>query len=183
MTRPRLDKPARSLRVLVAEDTDENRELVSELLKKRGHSVVAVSDGRQALDELEKNQYDIVLMDEQMPRMDGLEATRAIRQKEKSTGRHQLVVALTGNVTEEDKQQRVEAGMDGFVPKPFEMHALFDTIEFLAAGTQVIPASPMPRSAFSSQRTLCRTGDASPIAGADADRGCRGASSPHDRRK
>ena len=144
VTRPRLDKPARSLRILVAEDTDENRELVSELLKKRGHSVVAVSDGRQALDELEKNQYDIVLMDEQMPRMDGLEATRAIRQKEKSTGKHQLVVALTGNVTEEDKQQRVEAGMDGFVPKPFEMHALFDTIEFLAAGTQVIPASPMP---------------------------------------
>jgi hypothetical protein len=144
VTRPRLDKPARSLRVLVAEDTDENRELVTELLKKRGHSVVAVSDGRQALDELEKNQYDIVLMDEQMPRMDGLEATRAIRQKEKSTGKHQLVVALTGNVTEEDKQQRVEAGMDGFVPKPFEMHALFDTLEFLAAGTQVIPASSLP---------------------------------------
>jgi hypothetical protein len=144
VTRPRLDKPARSLRVLVAEDTDENRELVSELLKKRGHSVVAVSDGRQALDELEKNQYDIVLMDEQMPRMDGLEATRAIRQKEKSTGKHQLVVALTGNVTEEDKRQRVEAGMDGFVPKPFEMHALFDTIEFLAAGAQVIPATPNP---------------------------------------
>jgi hypothetical protein len=144
VTRPRLDKPARSLRILVAEDTDENRELVGELLKKRGHSVVAVSDGRQALDELGKNQYDVVLMDEQMPRMDGLEATRAIRQKEKSTGKHQLIVALTGNVTEEDKQQRVEAGMDGFVPKPFEMHALFDTIEFLAAGTQVIPASSMP---------------------------------------
>lgn len=144
VTRPRLDKPAKSLRILVAEDTDENRELVSELLKKRGHSVVGVADGRQALDELEKNHYDVVLMDEQMPRMDGLDATRAIRQKEKATGKHQVVVALTGNVTEEDKQQRVEAGMDGFVPKPFEMHALFDTIEFLAAGAQVIPASPMP---------------------------------------
>src|ERR1700735_4263804 len=144
LTRPRLDKPTRSLRVLVAEDTDENRELVSELLKKRGHSVVAVSDGRQALEELEKNPYDVVLMDEQMPRMDGLDATRAIRQKEKSTGKHQLVVALTGNVTEQDKEQRVQAGMDGFVPKPFEMHALFDTIEFLVAGAQVIPASPMP---------------------------------------
>jgi signal transduction histidine kinase/CheY-like chemotaxis protein len=146
VTRPRRDKPAKSLRILVAEDTDENRELVSELLKKRGHSVVAVSDGRQAVDELEKNTYDVVLMDEQMPRMDGLEATRAIRQKEKATGKHQVVVALTGNVTEEDKQQRAEAGMDGFVPKPFEMHALFDTIEFLAAGTQVIPATPMPAS-------------------------------------
>jgi len=128
----------------VAEDTVENRELVSELLKKRGHLVAGVSDGRQALDELEKNQYDVVLMDEQMPKMDGLEATRAIRQKEKSSGKHQLIVALTGNITEEDKQQRIAAGMDGFVPKPFEMHTLFDTIEFLAAGAQVIPASPMP---------------------------------------
>jgi signal transduction histidine kinase/CheY-like chemotaxis protein len=142
VTRPRLDKPAKSLRILVAEDTDENRELVSELLEKRGHSVVGVSDGRQALAELEKNHYDVVLMDEQMPRMDGLEATRSIRQKEKSTGKHQVIVALTGNVTEEDKQQRIDAGMDGFVPKPFEMHALFDTIEFLAAGSQVIAATP-----------------------------------------
>jgi CheY-like chemotaxis protein len=132
----------KSLHILVAEDTDENRELVSELLKKRGHSVVGVADGRQALDALEKNHYDVVLMDEQMPSMDGLEATRAIRQKEKSTGKHQVIVALTGNVTEEDKQTRVEAGMDGFVPKPFEMRALFDTIEFLAAGAQVIPAAP-----------------------------------------
>jgi CheY-like chemotaxis protein len=144
VTRPSRDKPGRSLSILVAEDTVENRELVSELLKKRGHSVASVSDGRQALDELEKNQYDVVLMDEQMPCMDGLEATRAIRQKEKSSGKHQLVVALTGNVTEEDKQERIAAGMDGFVPKPFEMHALFDTIEFLAAGAQVIPGSPMP---------------------------------------
>jgi signal transduction histidine kinase/DNA-binding NarL/FixJ family response regulator len=142
VTRPHRDKPVKSLRILVAEDTDENRELVSELLKKRGHSVVGVADGRQALDELEKNHYDVVLMDEQMPRMDGLEATRAIRQQEKATGKHQVVVALTGNVTEEDKQQRVQAGMDGFVPKPFEMNALFDTIEFLAAGAQVIPATP-----------------------------------------
>jgi hypothetical protein len=140
---PHREQPMKSLRILVAEDTDENRELVSELLKKRGHSVVGVADGRQALDALEKNRYDVVLMDEKMPGMDGLEATRAIRQREKSTGKHQVIVALTGNVTEEDKQQRVEAGMDGFVPKPFEMHSLFDTIEFLAAGAQVIPATPM----------------------------------------
>jgi CheY-like chemotaxis protein len=142
-TGPHREKPVKSLHILVAEDTDENRELVSELLKKRGHSVDGVADGRQALDALEKNHYDVVLMDEQMPGMDGLEATRAIRQKEKSTGKHQVIVALTGNVTEEDKQTRVEAGMDGFVPKPFEMRALFDTIEFLAAGAQVIPAAPV----------------------------------------
>ncbi len=141
-THPRLDKPAKSLHILVAEDTDENRELVSELLKKRGHSVVGVADGRQALAALEKDHYDVVLMDEQMPHMDGLEATRAIRQKEKSTGKHQVIVALTGNVTEGDQKQRIEAGMDGFVPKPFEMSALFDTIESLSAGANVIPATP-----------------------------------------
>jgi len=157
-TRPRLDKPAKSLHILVAEDTDENRELVSELLKKRGHSVVGVADGRQALAALEKDHYDVVLMDEQMPRMDGLEATRTIRQKEKSTGKHQVIVALTGNVTEEDQKQRIEAGMDGFVPKPFEMNALFDTIESLAAGPRVIPATPMsapPRTA--AERAPVRT--------------------------
>jgi signal transduction histidine kinase/CheY-like chemotaxis protein len=157
-TRPRLDKPAKSLHILVAEDTDENRELVGELLKKRGHSVVGVADGRQALAALEKDHYDVVLMDEQMPRMDGREATRAIRQKEKSTGKHQVIVALTGNVTEEDKEKRVEAGMDGFVPKPFEMSALFDTIESLAAGARVIPATPMsapPRAA--AERSPVRT--------------------------
>ena len=138
-SRPRLDKPAKNLRILVAEDTDENRELVSELLKKRGHTVVGVSDGRKALEALAKSSYDVVLMDEQMPGMDGLEAARAIREKEKSTGKHQVIVALTGNVTEEDKQNRLKAGMDGFVPKPFQMGALFDTIEFLGTfGNKVI---------------------------------------------
>jgi signal transduction histidine kinase/DNA-binding NarL/FixJ family response regulator/HPt (histidine-containing phosphotransfer) domain-containing protein len=143
--RPRLDKPAKSLRILVAEDTDENRELVSELLQRRGHAVVAVSDGRKALEALAKDSYDVVLMDEQMPVMDGLEATRAIRAKEKSTGKRQVIVALTGNVTEEDTQRRIEAGMDGFVPKPFEMNALFETIEFLGTfGNQVIGAGKPP---------------------------------------
>jgi signal transduction histidine kinase/DNA-binding NarL/FixJ family response regulator/HPt (histidine-containing phosphotransfer) domain-containing protein len=143
--RPGLEKPAKSLRILVAEDTDENRELVSELLKRRGHTVVGVSDGRKALEALAKDSYDVVLMDEQMPVMDGLEATRAIRAKEKSTGKRQVIVALTGNVTEEDTQRRIEAGMDGFVPKPFEMKALFETIEFLGTfGNQVIAAGPPP---------------------------------------
>jgi signal transduction histidine kinase/CheY-like chemotaxis protein len=151
--RPRLEKPSKRLRVLIAEDTAENRELVSELLKKRGHSVVGVSNGREALDALAKDSYDVVLMDEQMPGMDGLEATRAIRQKEKSTGKRQVIIALTGNVTDEDKQRRIEAGMDGFVPKPFEMNALFETIEFLGIfGNQVIPASTSAARPQASER-------------------------------
>ena len=156
--RPRLEKSAKNLRILVAEDTFENRELVSELLKRRGHTVVGVADGREALDALERESFDVVLMDEQMPGMDGLEATRTIREKEKSTGRHQVIVALTGNVAEEDKQRRVEAGMDGFVPKPFEMRLLFETIEFLANyGNQVIEAKPLAsRSSAGAERAAAQ---------------------------
>ena len=169
--RPRLDKPAKSLRILVAEDTDENRELVSELLKRRGHKVVGVSDGRKALEALAKDSYDVVLMDEQMPVMDGLEATRAIRAKEKSTGKRQVIVALTGNVTEEDTKSRIEAGMDGFVPKPFEVNALFETIEFLGTfGNQVIAAGPPPsKTPPSTERTEAKPQPkpAAPVAAPD----------------
>jgi len=154
------------LRILVAEDTNENRELVSELLRKRGHTVVGVADGRQAIDALAKDPFDVVLMDEQMPVMNGLEATRAIRQGEKSTGKHQVIVALTGNVTDEDKEQRIAAGMDGFVPKPFEMNALFDTVEFLAtAGNQVIGAKSTvaPRPTTATERAAAPPEPAAPI--------------------
>ncbi len=117
-----------------------------------------MANGREALDALERESFDVVLMDEQMPGMDGLEATRTIREKEKSTGRHQVIVALTGNVAEEDKQRRVEAGMDGFVPKPFEMRLLFETVEFLANyGNQVIEAKPLAsRSSAGAERAAAQ---------------------------
>jgi signal transduction histidine kinase/CheY-like chemotaxis protein/HPt (histidine-containing phosphotransfer) domain-containing protein len=132
----RLDKPPRRLQILVAEDTDVNRELVTELLHKRGHSVVAVVDGRAAIAALSKKRFDVVLMDEQMPGMDGLDATRNIRQMERSSGNHQIIIGLTGNVTKEDEKRRIEAGMDGYLTKPFDMHVLFQTIESHAGGSQ-----------------------------------------------
>jgi CheY-like chemotaxis protein len=169
--RPHLDKPAKRLRILVAEDTNENRELVSELLRKRGHTVVGVADGRQAVEALAKDQFDAVLMDEQMPVMDGLEATRAIRQGEKSSGKRQVIIALTGNVTDEDKERRVKAGMDGFVPKPFEMNALFDTIEFLATfGNQVIGAKAgAPRQTTGTERAVAPAEPSIQLAGPSED--------------
>jgi signal transduction histidine kinase/CheY-like chemotaxis protein/HPt (histidine-containing phosphotransfer) domain-containing protein len=131
----------RRLQILVAEDTDVNRELVTELLHKRGHSVVAVENGRAAIAALQKKKFDVVLMDEQMPGMDGLEATRNIRQMERASGNHQIIIGLTGNVAKEDEQRRIEAGMDGYLTKPFDMHVLFQTIESKSRGGQKIGPS------------------------------------------
>jgi signal transduction histidine kinase/CheY-like chemotaxis protein len=137
----KIGKAAKKLRILVAEDTEVNRELVTEILNKRGHSVVAVADGRQAVAALAKQRFDVVLMDEQMPGMDGLEATRAVRELERSSGKHQFILGVTGNVSAEDNVRRIEAGMDGFLTKPFEMQVLFRTIE---AGPA---AAPLPAAA------------------------------------
>jgi signal transduction histidine kinase/CheY-like chemotaxis protein/HPt (histidine-containing phosphotransfer) domain-containing protein len=141
----RAGKAPKRLRILVAEDVDVNRELVTELLEKRGHTVASVADGRAALAALAKQRFDVVLMDEQMPGMNGLEATRAIRQMEAASGKHQIIIGLTGNVAEEDRKRRLEAGMDGAVPKPFDMHVLFQMIEaHVSAGSQIVAASPAP---------------------------------------
>jgi signal transduction histidine kinase/CheY-like chemotaxis protein/HPt (histidine-containing phosphotransfer) domain-containing protein len=141
----RAGKAAKRLRILVAEDMDVNRELVTELLEKRGHSVVGAGDGRAALAALAKQPFDVVLMDEQMPGMDGLEATRAIRQMEASSGKHQIIIGLTGNVAEEDKKRRSEAGMDGAIAKPFDMHVLFQMVESHSPGaSQAVAAAPAP---------------------------------------
>jgi signal transduction histidine kinase/CheY-like chemotaxis protein/HPt (histidine-containing phosphotransfer) domain-containing protein len=132
--RIRIGKPPRTLRVLVAEDTEVNRDLVQELLQKRGHTVVCVEDGSAAVAAWEQQPFDVVLMDEQMPGMNGLEATRQIRQQEAASGKHQIIVGVTGNISEEDKQRRTEAGMDGTLTKPFDMFKLFQAVESRLGG-------------------------------------------------
>jgi signal transduction histidine kinase/CheY-like chemotaxis protein len=139
----KIGKSTKKLQILVAEDTDVNRELVTEILHKRGHSVVAVTDGKQALAALAKQRFDVVLMDEQMPGMDGLQATRAIRAMERASGQRQFILGVTGNVTSEDNERRMQAGMDGFLTKPFDMQVLFRTIE---SGPAAAP-SPVAASA------------------------------------
>jgi CheY-like chemotaxis protein len=93
------------LSVLLAEDNLVNQRLVVRLLEKRGHWVVVAGTGLEALQELEKKSFDLVLMDVQMPEMDGLEATSAIREKEKSSGLHQPVVALTAHAMKGDREK------------------------------------------------------------------------------
>jgi PAS domain S-box-containing protein len=122
--------PEDFFRVLVAEDNEVNQLLTTRLLEKRGHRAVVVANGREALEALEKENYDLVLMDVHMPEMDGLEATAAIRQREKETGLHQPVIALTASI---DRTRCLAAGMDGHLRKPIEPQELDKLLEFQLA--------------------------------------------------
>jgi two-component system, sensor histidine kinase and response regulator len=124
--------PARSLHILLAEDNAVNQKLAIRLLEKRGHRVSLAANGREALSALEKSQYDLVLMDVHMPEMDGLEATRRLRQKEKAehSQYRQAVVAMTALVMTGDRERCEEAGMDVYLSKPIrtqELDAVLDT--------------------------------------------------------
>jgi signal transduction histidine kinase/CheY-like chemotaxis protein/HPt (histidine-containing phosphotransfer) domain-containing protein len=140
-THPEKPKPAKRLRILVADDADINRELVVELLEKRGHIAIGAADGRAAVAELEKHDFDVLLIDEEMPRMTGLEATEAIRRREAGTSRHQIIIGFSGHVTEEDEARFRAAGMDALLPKPVHMQQLYEVVESAAASTK---KSPVP---------------------------------------
>ncbi|HEV2424716.1 MAG TPA: response regulator [Terriglobia bacterium] len=133
--RLRIVKARRPLRILVAEDNRVNQELVLELLRQRGHTATVAGDGSKALKALERESFDVVLMDVQMPNLSGLEATRAIRQAEKSSGRHLPIVAMTAHAMKGDRERCLEAGMDGYVAKPIQPAELFAAIEALASGS------------------------------------------------
>jgi len=112
------DTPAVKLRVLLAEDNLVNQRLGVRLLENRGHQVTVASNGREAVEALKDASYDLVLMDVQMPEMDGIEATLAIRACEAGTGRRQHIVALTAHAMKGDEKRCYEAGMDGYLSKP-----------------------------------------------------------------
>jgi len=120
---------SKSLQILLAEDNQVNQKLAMRLLEKRGHHVTIASNGREALSALEKKHFDLVLMDVQMPEMDGLEATRLLREKEKSSGQHQAVVAMTALVMKGDRERCMAAGMDGYLSKPIRQQELDDVLD------------------------------------------------------
>ncbi len=117
-------EPASVLRVLLAEDNAVNQRLAIRLLEKRGHHVVLAANGREALEAIERERVDLVLMDVQMPEMDGFEATAALRQKERSRGTHLPVIALTAHAMKGDRERCLAAGMDGYLAKPINPEEL-----------------------------------------------------------
>ena len=117
------------LRVLLAEDNVVNQRVISRLLEKRGHHVRIVATGREALDALEQRAYDLVLMDIQMPDLDGMEATVKIRERERASGQHQRVVALTAHAMKGDEQRCLAAGMDGYLSKPIRAGDLDEVLK------------------------------------------------------
>jgi PAS domain S-box-containing protein len=131
LTRHTLSQTRRRLRVLLAEDNAINRELVVRLLSKRGHTVVVAVNGKQAVSALETQSFDVVLMDVQMPEMDGFEATAAIRQKEKANGTHVPIIALTAHAMKGDRERCLAGGMDGYVSKPVQAEELIKAVEGL----------------------------------------------------
>jgi CheY-like chemotaxis protein len=128
VTRHTLREGPRS-RVLLAEDNAVNQTLAVRLLEKRGYAVVVVENGRAAIAALEREHFDAVLMDVQMPEMDGLEATVAIRAKERIAGGHMPIIAMTAHALKGDEQRCLSAGMDAYISKPIRTSELFETVE------------------------------------------------------
>jgi two-component system sensor histidine kinase/response regulator len=122
-------EPSATLRVLLAEDNAVNQRLAVRLLEKRGHHVTVVGNGAEAIAVMDNHDFDLVFMDVQMPEMDGLEATAVIRGKEKITGKHQPIIALTAHAMKGDREKCISGGMDGYLTKPIRPQELDDVLE------------------------------------------------------
>jgi two-component system sensor histidine kinase/response regulator len=129
VTRYSLRESRRRLRILLAEDNSVNQTVAVRMLEKRGHLVTVARDGKQALAMIKQQPFDLALMDLQMPEMDGFEATAAIREQEKATGKHLPIIAMTAHAMEGDRERCLRAGMDGYVAKPVTANGLFEAIE------------------------------------------------------
>jgi two-component system sensor histidine kinase/response regulator len=131
VTRHSFRETRRPLSILLAEDNRVNQMVAARVLRKRGHTVSIAENGRQALAALAGGTFDLVLMDVHMPEMDGFEATQIIRAREKSAGdgAHQPIIAMTALAMKGDEERCLAAGMDGYVPKPIEIDALFAVID------------------------------------------------------
>jgi CheY-like chemotaxis protein len=138
VTRHSLREDRNRLRLLLAEDNPVNRTMIERMLEKRGHWVRAVENGRQVLTALEAEAFDLILMDVQMPVLDGFEATAAIREQELGTGRHIPILALTAHAMKGDRERCLQKGMDGYASKPIQSQELFAAIETLVPSDLVL---------------------------------------------
>ena len=131
-------RDGRSLRVLVAEDNAVNQKLALRLLEKHGYVASIAENGRRALAALESEPFDLVLMDVQMPEMNGFEATAWIREQEQRTGGHLPIIAITAHAIKGDEERCLAAGMDGYLSKPIRPKDLFETIDRLLLRTSLL---------------------------------------------
>jgi len=135
------DDTAATCRILLVEDNEVNRTIATKLLEKRGHVVIAVENGALAVERTANDHFDVVLMDVQMPVMDGLTATTHIRTREHGTGTHLPIVAVTAHALDDDRKRCLAAGMDDFLTKPIRSSDLF------AAVLRFAPSPPLSQVA------------------------------------
>jgi len=131
-----IQKAPRQLSILLVEDNPVNQKVAATMLEKRGHRVFVASHGREALETLDKEHIDLILMDVQMPEMDGFEATELIRDREKGNGGHIPIVAMTAHAMKGDRERCLAAGMDSYISKPIRAEQLFTVIQNLANRSQ-----------------------------------------------
>jgi len=134
--RRKVPRSERGLQVLIAEDNQVNQLVATRIFEKLGYEVTVVSNGREAVNAVQARRFDLVAMDVQMPDMDGLEATAAIRSWEKMTSSHTLIVAMTAHAMAGDRERCLAAGMDGYVSKPIRIKELQDVIDQLTQSEQ-----------------------------------------------
>jgi signal transduction histidine kinase/CheY-like chemotaxis protein/HPt (histidine-containing phosphotransfer) domain-containing protein len=163
VTRHSLGEGRGPLRILVVEDNAVNQRLLARILEKRGHAVTLAWNGREALSALGAGTFDAVIMDVQMPEMDGFETTAAIRAAEKDTGAHVPIVALTAHALKGDREACLAAGMDEYLTKPIRTPELFEAIARLSGDARAVPPpallpGPDPRRPFAPEVILGRVG-------------------------
>jgi signal transduction histidine kinase/CheY-like chemotaxis protein/HAMP domain-containing protein len=150
VTRYSIRKGSGGMRILLAEDNAVNRLVATRIIEKSGHEVLAAVNGREAVEMTEDETLDLVFMDVQMPEMDGLEATRAIRQREKTTRRHLPIVAMTAHAMKGDRERCIDAGMDDYLTKPIRTPELIEVLKRYRS------ASKPPKTSWNAAQALER---------------------------
>jgi CheY-like chemotaxis protein len=162
ITRHTLRETKNRLNILLAEDNPVNEKLAVGMLEKMGHSVSVARNGREVLEALKADNFDLIFMDVQMPEMDGLEATKLIRDDEKHTGSHVPIVAMTAHAMEGDREKCLEAGMDDYIAKPIDLGKLYDAIEAIMPETveqeEAIPDAESTRQVIDESELQNRVG-------------------------
>ena len=151
-------QPVRAAKILLAEDNLVNQRVAVGILRRRGHHVTVANNGREAVDALQRERFDLILMDVQMPEMGGFEATAIIRARELQGGSRTRIVAMTAHAMSGDRERCLAAGMDGYLSKPITQSLLFDVVEKGSMGIAASAALPVQLITFNRGELMDRLG-------------------------